>query len=59
MIPEGNIFALLAGHRETLFPAGMFADMYPSADGRPSCPPQLLSTVMVPQVLGQGFGTVG
>jgi hypothetical protein len=32
-------------------PAGMFADMYPSPNGCPSYPPQVLSTVVVLQVL--------
>ncbi|MFF3469063.1 IS1182 family transposase [Streptomyces sp. NPDC002619] len=50
-IPERSVFAFLAEHREALFPAGMFADMYPSSNGRPSYPPQVLSTVLVLQVL--------
>ncbi|WP_031486006.1 IS1182 family transposase [Streptomyces bicolor] len=45
------MFAFLAEHREALFPAGMFADMYPSSNGRPSHPPQMLSAVAVLQVL--------
>ncbi|WP_371656751.1 MULTISPECIES: IS1182 family transposase [unclassified Streptomyces] len=51
LIPERSVFAFLAEHREVLFPAGMFADMYPSPNGRPSYPPQVLSTVVVLQVL--------
>ncbi|MGW0629079.1 transposase, partial [Streptomyces sp. NPDC002758] len=51
LIPERSVFAFLAEHREALFPAGMFADMYPSSNGRPSYPPQVLSTVLVLQVL--------
>src|SRR3989442_16037220 len=43
LIPAGSVFAFLAGHREALFPAGMFADMYPSPNGRPSLPPQVLA----------------
>ena len=39
LIPAGSVFAFLAGHREALFPAPMFADMYPSPNGRPSLPP--------------------
>ena len=37
LIPAGSVFAFLAEHREALFPAGMFADMYPSPNGRPRC----------------------
>jgi hypothetical protein len=51
LIPERSVFAFLAEHREALFPAGMFTDMYPSPNGRPSYPPQVLSTVLVLQVL--------
>jgi hypothetical protein len=36
LIPTRSVFAFLAEHREALFPAGMFADMYPSRNGRPS-----------------------
>jgi hypothetical protein len=45
------VFAFLAEHREVLFPAGMFADMYPSPDGRPSLPPQVLAAAVVLQAL--------
>src|SRR5260370_9642427 len=51
LIPAGSVFAFLAGHREALFPAGMFADMYPSPNGRPSLPPQLLAATVVLQAL--------
>ena len=51
LIPAGSVFAFLAGHREALFPAGMFADMYPSPNGRPSMPPQVLAVVVVLQAL--------
>ena len=43
LIPASSVFAFLAEHREVLFPAGMFADMYPSRNGRPSMPPQILA----------------
>jgi hypothetical protein len=45
------VFAFLAEHREVLFPAGMFADMYPSANGRPSMPPQILAAAVTLQAL--------
>jgi IS5 family transposase len=51
LIPDRSVFAFLAEYREALFPAGMFADMYPSPNGRPSYPPQVLATVLVLQVL--------
>jgi Transposase DDE domain/Transposase domain (DUF772) len=51
LIPAGSVFAFLAGHREVLFPAGMFADMYPSPNGRPSLPPQVLAAAVVLQAL--------
>jgi Transposase DDE domain/Transposase domain (DUF772) len=51
LIPAGSVFAFLAEHRDGLFPAGMFADMYPSPNGRPSMPPQVLAAVVVLQAL--------
>jgi Transposase DDE domain/Transposase domain (DUF772) len=51
LIPVGSVFAFLAEHREVLFPAEMFADMYPSANGRPSMPPQVLAAAVVLQSL--------
>jgi IS5 family transposase len=51
LIPAGSVFAFLAEHREALFPAGMFADMYPSPNGRPSLPPQVLAAAVVLQAL--------
>jgi IS5 family transposase len=51
LIPAGSVFAFLAEQREALFPAGMFADMYPSPNGRPSLPPQVLAAAVVLQAL--------
>src|SRR5580693_4918741 len=51
LIPAGSVFAFLAEHREALFPAGMFADMYPSRNGRPSMAPQVLAVTVVLQAL--------
>ena len=51
LIPAGSVFAFLAEHRDDLFPESMFADMYPSSNGRPSVPPQVLATATVLQVL--------
>lgn len=51
LIPAGSVFAFLAEHREVLFPGVMFADMYPSTNGRPSLPPQVLAATVVLQSL--------
>lgn len=51
LIPAGSVFAFLAEHRDGLFPAAMFADMYPSPNGRPSMPPQVLAVTVVLQAL--------
>jgi IS5 family transposase len=51
LIPAGSVFAFLAEHREALFPAGMFTDMYPSPNGRPSLAPQVLAAAVVLQAL--------
>ena len=51
LIPAGSVFAFLAEHRETLFPPAMFADMYPSPNGRPSMPPQILAAAITLQAL--------
>jgi transposase len=51
LIPAGSVFAFLAEHREALFPVSMFADMYPSPNGRPSMPPQVLAAAVVLQSL--------
>jgi hypothetical protein len=51
LIPARGVFAFLAEHRDGLFPAGMFADMYPSPNGRPSTPPQVLAVTVVLQAL--------
>ncbi|WP_327434866.1 IS1182 family transposase [Streptomyces sp. NBC_01236] len=51
LIPAGSVFAFLAEHRGELFPAQMFVDMYPSANGRPSMPPQILAAAITLQAL--------
>ncbi|MEN8650304.1 IS1182 family transposase [Streptomyces sp. 21So2-11] len=51
LIPAGSVYAFLAEYREALFPAEFFADMYPSANGRPSLPPQVLASTVVLQSL--------
>lgn len=39
LIPAGSVFVFVAKYRNALLPAEVFADMYPSANGRPSMPP--------------------
>src|SRR4029453_5285976 len=51
LIPAGSGFAFLGVPRGGVFPAEMFADMYPSPNGRPSLPPQVLAAVVVLQAL--------
>ena len=51
LIPAGSVFAFPAEHRDVLFPAGMFADMYLSPNGRPSTPPQVLTVTVVLRAL--------
>jgi hypothetical protein len=51
LIPVGRVFAFLAEHRDGLFPAVMFQDMYLSPNGRPSVPPQVLTVTVVVQAL--------
>lgn len=36
LLVPGSVFALLAEHRDRLFPAELFADLFPSVRGRPS-----------------------
>jgi len=51
LIPAGSVFAFLAEHRAALFAPEMFADMYPSPNGRPSMPPQILAAAVTLQAL--------
>lgn len=51
LIPARSVFAFLAEHREELFPESEFAELYPSPNGRPSVPPQVLAVASVMQVL--------
>jgi len=51
LLPEGSVFRLLAEHRERLFPAAMFDDLFPSGRGRPSVPPDVVAVVIVLQTL--------
>jgi hypothetical protein len=51
LVPEGSVHAFLANHRKDLFPAELFADLFPSGRGRPSVPADQVATVMVLQAL--------
>lgn len=51
LLEPGSVFAFLAEHRRRLFPAEMFADLFPSGRGRPSLPPDVAAAVIVLQTL--------
>jgi IS5 family transposase len=51
LLSAGSVFAFLAEHRSRLFPAEMFADLFPSGRGRPSVPPEVIASVIVLQTL--------
>jgi hypothetical protein len=49
-LPANSIFGFLSEHRETLFPDGLFTDLF-AAVGRRSVPPSVVAAVMVLQRL--------
>jgi hypothetical protein len=51
LLKLGSVFAFLADHRGVLFPDEMFADLFPSARGRPSVPAEVMASVIVLQTL--------
>jgi hypothetical protein len=51
LLPSGSVYAFLAEHRRRLFPDAMFADLFPSALGRPSVPADVVASVLVLQAL--------
>ena len=51
LLPAGSVFRLLAEHRQRLFPAAMFEDLFLSGRGRPSVPPDVVAAVIVLQTL--------
>ena len=51
LLQAGSVFAFLAQHRDRLFPASMFEDLFPSGRGRPSLPPDVVASVIVLQTL--------
>jgi len=51
LMKPGSVFAFLAGHRKTLFPDQMFADLFGSGRGRPSVPAEVMASAIVLQTL--------
>jgi hypothetical protein len=51
LLRTGSVFSFLAVHRRELFPDGMFADLFPSRQGRPSVPADVMATVITLQAL--------
>ncbi len=51
LLAAGSVYAFLAQYRHRLFPAEMFADLFPSGRGRPSLPPDVVASVIVLQTL--------
>jgi hypothetical protein len=51
LVPAGSVYALLAEHRQVLFPDGMFEDLFPSGRGRPSLPGAVIASVLLLQTL--------
>ena len=51
LLVPGSVFAFLAEHRDRLFPASMFTDLFPSGRGRPSIPGEVVASVLVLQAL--------
>jgi Transposase DDE domain/Transposase domain (DUF772) len=51
LVPAGSMFAFLAEHRGTVFPDGLFADLFPSAKGRPSMPGSVAASILTLQTL--------
>jgi IS5 family transposase len=51
LVRAGTVYALLAEHRQRLFPDSLFTDLFGSGRGRPSVPADVIATVMVLQAL--------
>jgi Transposase DDE domain/Transposase domain (DUF772) len=51
LVAPGSMFALLAGHRQDLFPDNEFEDLFPSGKGRPSIPASVMASIVVLQTL--------
>lgn len=51
LVPEKSVYALLADHREQLFPDELFTDLFLTGRGRPSVPGEVIASAMVLQEL--------
>ena len=51
LVPDGSVYAFLAGHRHELFPPGLFADLVTQGRGHPSVPAEVVGSVLVLQAL--------
>ena len=51
LVASGSVYALLAQHRDRLFPDEMFGDLFASGRGRPSVPGSVVAVVLVLQAL--------
>src|SRR5450755_2995831 len=51
LVDPHSVAALLADHRPQLFPDQLFGDLFPSGQGRPSVPADVIASVMVLQAL--------
>lgn len=51
LVAGDSVHAFLAQNRKTLFPDGLFEDLFASGRGRPSVPADVVATVMVLQAL--------
>jgi hypothetical protein len=51
LLSAGSVYAVLAAHRQVLFPDELFADMFLPGRGRPSVPGDVMATVIVLQTL--------
>ncbi len=47
LVAEGSVYGLLARHRVRLFGPELFADLFPSARGRPSVPGEVIASALV------------
>ncbi len=59
LVPAGSVYALLAERRARLFPAELFADLFPSGRGRPSVPGEVIAAAMVLKELEGAVGPSG
>src|SRR3954453_15053750 len=51
LLEPGSVFALLAEHRDRLFPGGVVRRLVPFGSGRPSIPGEVIASVIVLQAL--------